>query len=437
MVTGIIYPMTGIKNFVLGFSLSLCSIALYGQLYSPVNPKSTPKQSQPVDISLYRKGYSSPYYAKTANLFTTISRKSLAPVSTANFVPQIVDGPEDDEILSINLDGNIPIEFSFSDTEKDQAEVLQSDNDEKTAMLPTDLAEDEKIFAPSPWVAAKGSPSVKNKKLLEQINQSADENLFTDKLASSSDRDNDLSYKVAEKIKQSIIFPIPDEILNDENLTPTFITSPQKKKKDKVNLPKEAKKNTSSLSSTLHKEALQVKKAQPIKEISDSDNSKSILDSISSWFSDKPSASTEALPVQVKKKAPPAYSSQRSQSPKVQQQNSSEDLADFYESLQKVKKNHVERKVLPTELKLSFQPGRAEISGTTLKWLKVFSEASLNNTTRIQILLDASASAELQKKRLNLLYTIFMNNGVDFKKVDTVFSLTEPNTFIIRTANDQ
>jgi len=425
--------MTGIKNFVLGFGLSLCSIALYGQLYSPVTPKSAPKQSQPVNISLYRKGYNSPCHAKTANLFTTISRKSLAPISTANFVPQIVDGPEDDEILSINLDGNIPIEFSFSDTEKNQAEVLQSDNDEKTAMLPADLAEDEKISTPSPWVAAKGSPSVKNKKLLEQINQSADENLFTDKLASSSGRDSDLSYKVAEKIKQSIIFPIPDEILNDENLTPTFITPSQKKRKTSPSA--EVKKSTTD--PTPRKEVLQVKKPQPAKDVSNNDNSKSILDSISSWFSDKPSTSAEASSVRIKKKAPPAYSSQGSQPSSIQQQNSSEDLTDFYESLQKVKKNHIERKVLPAELKLSFQPGRAEISGTTLKWLKVFSEASLNNTTRIQILLDASASVELQKKRLNLLYTIFMNNGVDFKKVDTVFSLTEPNTFIIRTTNDQ
>lgn len=39
----------------------------------------------------------------------------------------------------------------------------------------------------------------------------------------------------------------------------------------------------------------------------------------------------------------------------------------------------------------------------------------------------------IAKERLNLLYTIFMNNGVDFSKVDTVFSLTEPNAFIIRT----
>ena len=48
-------------------------------------------------------------------------------------------------------------------------------------------------------------------------------------------------------------------------------------------------------------------------------------------------------------------------------------------------------------------------------------------------MLDATTSTELQRKRLNLLYTIFINNNVDLNKVDTVFTNIEPNTFIIRT----
>ena len=60
-------------------------------------------------------------------------------------------------------------------------------------------------------------------------------------------------------------------------------------------------------------------------------------------------------------------------------------------------------------------------------------EKAKEEKTYLQIRLDATAPIELQRKRLNLLYTIFMNNGVDFSKVDTVFSLTEPNAFIIRT----
>jgi hypothetical protein len=101
--------------------------------------------------------------------------------------------------------------------------------------------------------------------------------------------------------------------------------------------------------------------------------------------------------------------------------------------LQETRQEYAQRKIIPSELKLSFQPGKAEISGTTLTWLKAFSEAATSDDIRLQVRLDASVATELQKKRLNLLYTIFMNNGVDFKKVDTVFSTTEPNALIIRT----
>lgn len=431
--------MTGIKNFVLGFTLSLCSIALYEQLRLPVTPKSSAISARTVNLSLYKKASTSTHLVQTANLFAPVKKQSLASVNTQKFTAQVSDGLEDDEILSINIDGNIPIDFSFSDGNTNQSEVLQSDNEEKSAMLPTDLTEEEKNQINSPWVVAKGSPSMKNKKLLDELNQSSDGNLFTDKLAINSNTQDNLSFKVAEKIKQSIIFPIPDEILNDENLTPTFISSAQKKENKAKTSPK-PQKTVQKVKDVTPQENLQITKQQSPATATPQGDGKSILDSISSWFSDKPdvAADVEKPVSQPKKKSTPAYSSHgQQQAPKVYKQNSSEDLANFYESLQKVKKDHVERKIIPEELKLSFQPGRAEISGTTLKWLKAFSEATINNTTRLQIYLDASATPELQKKRLNLLYTIFMNNGVDFQKVDTLFSLTEPDTFIIRTAKDQ
>ncbi|MBR5598889.1 MAG: hypothetical protein IKW39_02485, partial [Alphaproteobacteria bacterium] len=93
------------------------------------------------------------------------------------------------------------------------------------------------------------------------------------------------------------------------------------------------------------------------------------------------------------------------------------------------------KKITPSELKLSFNNDRAEISGQTLRWIKAFSEKTNEESSFIQVMLDATASAELQRKRLNLLYTIFINNNVDLNKVDTVFSNVEPNTFIIRTLN--
>ena len=157
--------------------------------------------------------------------------------------------------------------------------------------------------------------------------------------------------------------------------------------------------------------------------------SKGFLNSISSWFSDKQPTDTAAKP---NSKTAPAYSSQGAG--KAEETiNSNDALVSFYETIQETKQEQAKNKIIPSELKLSFQPDRAEISGQTLRWLKAFSEKAKEEKTYLQIRLDATAPIELQRKRLNLLYTIFMNNGVDFSKVDTVFSLTEPNAFIIRT----
>ena len=84
--------------------------------------------------------------------------------------------------------------------------------------------------------------------------------------------------------------------------------------------------------------------------------------------------------------------------------------------------------ISPTELKLSFQANRAEISGQTLEWIKAFSENVVNyDDVAIEIRLDRSASYELQQKRLKLLYKILANNGVEYRKINIIFTDREPN----------
>lgn len=91
-------------------------------------------------------------------------------------------------------------------------------------------------------------------------------------------------------------------------------------------------------------------------------------------------------------------------------------------------------KILPTEIRLSFQANRAEISGKTLKWVQAFGEKAKNNENIIiEIRIDGTTSYELQQKRLNLLYNILTNLGLDYSKVNTVFTNREANSFILRT----
>lgn len=458
------------RNFVLGFSLSLVSVSLTSHLLaSPSHTIKPYTRNTNVSIELYKKNDTinkeisfsniqksslpishSQSETDVSYLASDAAETKLADLSLSQdtvqnsdiiYSPQEINGSEDDEILSINIDNTIPIDIENSHDISYNTEITYGDdNDNKIALLPADVSSDtlDSSFD-SPWVIAQGSKHIKNKKLLEKYAPDTSNKLAQDNFTPSVSDDNTLSYKVAERIKQSIIFPIPDEILNDENLTPTFIF-PQKKAPAKQEASTD-KKNTSSVAPA--------KEAQPLKIISKTtpthqsssqkqEASKGILDNISSWFSPA-SEEKEAPQKTTKSKAAPLYSSQDNQKskPSTSTLSSNDALVSFYETIQETQKEQAANKIIPSELKLSFQPDRAEISGQTLRWLKAFSEKTKEKGHYLQIRLDATAPIELQRKRLNLLYTIFMNNGVDFKKVDTVFSLTEPNTFIIRTIKIQ
>ena len=429
--------MSGIKCFILGFCFSVSCVAIYTQIQpAPATNKKSLSYPSHLSIDLFRNSNLQTKPVPLNSLFMPIQKQSIAITETkqvqkvADISPEAsfpTEGLEDDEILSINMDADIPIEFSDISTEASDAEILLSDNENKSAMLPKETKEQiSESQDNSPWVVAKTRSNVNNQKLLEKFNEAPTDNLFTEDITQTAQSDDTVSYKVAEKIKQSIIFPIPNEILNDENLTPTFIN---KSASSSANTISTQKKNNQPV------RVVEPQKASVNNKPKDSD--KSILTSISTWFAEPPVP--QKNPVTSQKKVPPTYNSelvslnsninQNQDAPQVHSDN----LASLYESLQQIKKEHTQRKIIPSELKLSFQPGRAEISGSTLQWLKIFSEASFRDDTFLQVRLDASASTELQKRRLNLLYTIFMNNGVDFNKIDTVFSYSEADAFIIRT----
>ena len=90
--------------------------------------------------------------------------------------------------------------------------------------------------------------------------------------------------------------------------------------------------------------------------------------------------------------------------------------------------------ILPTEIRLSFQPNRAEISGQTLRWIQAFATKTAQTPDlALEIRMDGTSSTDLQQKRLNLLYNILTNKGVDYSMINTVFTSRDPNSFILRT----
>lgn len=277
-----------------------------------------------------------------------------------------------------------------------------------------------------PWVVATAGNEHIAKNKLDAISNSEEVKNAAADLKAPEPAKSDNEKKVAYKMMKNILIPIPEDIANDENLTPQLSYSEENKKLSK----KLMQSGELSGDTSAHDEAETEKDSTPAVKPQDigttplpqqpaadsqtksSSSSASLTDSIAAWFSssakDK-NANTEA---------------------DKQNSSSSGDSA-FSKLLGLGKKDN--SGIAPSELKLAFQPNRAEISGQTLEWLKAFSDNAVkNDDVFIEIRIDGSGSYELQQKRLNLLYSILINNGVDYNKINIIFTDREPNSFIIR-----
>ena len=277
-----------------------------------------------------------------------------------------------------------------------------------------------------PWVVATAGNEHIAKNKLDAINNSEEVKNAAADLKAPEPAKSDNEKKVAYKMMKNILIPIPEDIANDENLTPQLSYSEENKKLSK----KLMQSGELSGDTSAHDEEETEKDSAPAAKPQDigttplpqqpaadsqtksSSSSASLTDSIAAWFSSS-----------AKDKSNNAESEKQSSS-------GSGDSA-FSKLLGLGKKDN--SGIAPSELKLAFQPNRAEISGQTLEWLKAFSDNAVkNDDVFIEIRIDGSGSYELQQKRLNLLYSILINNGVDYNKINIIFTDREPNSFIIR-----
>lgn len=205
--------------------------------------------------------------------------------------------------------------------------------------------------------------------------------------------------KVAYQMVPNLLIPIPDDIANDPNLTPQLSYSPDDKpaKKEEVKEPEAADTDENNLNEDEKKTGL--------------------FKSITSWFAGNKDKNKD----------------ETTQTEMSQSSGQTKSTFDFFGVGNKFPGQSKPAKILPAELRLSFQPNRAEISGQTLRWIHAFADnARDNDDLYIEIRIDGTSSFALQKKRLNLLSTILANRGVDYRKINIVFTSREPNSFIIR-----
>lgn len=264
----------------------------------------------------------------------------------------------------------------------------------------------------NPWVVAKGNKNAKNAMVLKEDYFKND----TKDIKKLMDRGNaepqDGEIQVAEETVKNLLIPIPEDILNDQNLTPQLVSSNsnselKKEKEIEAKIEDEEKENRISTSEKLKQNV--VNKSSP-KQRNEKDG---ILNSLTSIFS---------APTNVQKTAEKAT-------------DDGEEEEGFLDGLKKkIAAPRLSGKILPTEIRLSFQPNRAEISGQTLRWIQAFgTKVNEDPNAALEIRIDGTSSMELQQKRLNLLHNILTNKGVEYSKINTVFTQREPNSFIIRT----
>lgn len=285
------------------------------------------------------------------------------------------------------------IKISVEEAEPQEA----SKESESEAMIAPDKNQEQDD---DKWIAAKGTKFPVNQNVLEQeyYKQAQDTQKITEVLTGEPKDTKKNEVKVAGEVVQNILIPIPEEIVNDKNLMPQLVSDPANKKLEEDLLQKE--KGMLADSGEEIPFIAENKDTTPTEE-KESANNKGLLNSLSSLFSTSETESKKAT----------------SQSASNQ-------------------KNDVPGKILPTEIRLSFQPNRAEISGKTLDWIQAFANKTKENEhTVLEIRLDGTSSFELQQKRLNLLYNILTNLGLDYKKVNTVFTNREPNSFVLRVVN--
>lgn len=264
----------------------------------------------------------------------------------------------------------------------------------------------------SPWVVAKGAVAPHNAMVAKEKYYQKDEAAIQKALNREPLDTTNADLQLASGTVQNLLIPIPEEILNDENLTPQLVSSdkPDDIKKE-IEVERKLKEEVRPEKPLIVKkeEKSEPQPTEPVKPQTSQEQKKgNILSSLSSIFSS---------------------------SSNVKESKPNTDDDDFISNIKKKFKGSRSRgKIMPTEMRLSFQPNRAEISGQTLRWIQAFAgKAADDPAMSIEIRIDGTSGMELQQKRLNLLHNILTNKGVEYSKINTVFTNREPNSFIIRT----
>lgn len=308
---------------------------------------------------------------------------------------KIIHDGEQNQVASANKSAPIGII-----TQESASKELSAERENAAQKAMEEHRAQKKNSDNSPWVAAIGNKHAKNNLILEsEAHQDAEEiqQILTPQEVSL----NDSGVKLAADMIDNLIIPIPEDIKNKKNLTPQ-LTSSEENKYLEQELDNELGIDREDDNQIVISDAQGNNVAKSSKG--------GFFENITSIFSSSDKASDE----------------------EGTSNENSESVVDIIGKKIGLKRKNMN--ILPTEIRLSFQPNRAEISGTTLQWIQAFGKkAAEEESVALEIRLDANNSPALQRKRLNLLSNILTSRGVGSHKLNIIYTAREPNSFVIRT----
>lgn len=303
------------------------------------------------------------------------------------------------------------VAMKISDVPIESMTPPQSDSEEKSPDKAT-----WKQMSDNPWVIARSNGVSKNK-LAEKNIDSASESEVKKALEIHSPKKG---VAIASETVKNLIIPLPDKLAENDDLMPKLAypedSSDARKEKamNALSLKQEKEKEQTKLLTEIEDET-EMSMIPPAEEVAEEDVApkKSLLSSLGSLLSIKPKENTETKnPLKSKLQA--------------------------RRNLRRIAEAKRNIPIAPREIRMSFQANRAEISGQTLKWVQAFaSKAAQEDNTYLEVRIDGSRPDFLQQRRLNLLYNILTNKGVEYSKISVVYTTREPNSFILRMINPE
>lgn len=360
----------------------------------------------------------------------------LARAETAAVIPLQTAGGQADGNKKVKIGD--PGELNHIAMSEDNIPIqsMEKELDKTSAVNDKPAEKDWQPMNDSPWIVAKAGGGAKNQMALKEFAGKSDQDI-KQALYANKQRPE---VQIASETVKNLIIPIPDDIMQDEDLTPklAYPSTSEDAEKEKI-INAQIKRQEKAAEVKIEDLPL----LSPIEE-------EVVLDAPGTT----PAAEAEKVTAAATpKNEPPAPEPQKAE--KEQKSGILGTLGSIFnrsaqtidEAKEKaiakarikrsLKKKQAQARpvsIMPKEIRLSFQPNRAEISGQTLRWVQAFAtKAAEAPDIALEIRIDGTSATDLQQKRLNLLHNILSNKGVEYSKINTVFTSREPNSFILRT----